>query len=375
MEIGKVIPLANVKVQVDSQKEEILEAIEKVFDKCQFIMGENVPIVEETYAKHCDAKYGIAVNSGTDALVIALTACGVGKDDEVITVPYTFVATTEAILIRGAKPVYVDIDPVTFNMDPAQIESKITEKTKAILPVHLYGQCYNTDEINKIAEKYGLKVIADSAQALGAKRHGKGIGALSDVAGISFFPTKNLGCCGDGGLIITNDEEIANIAKYIRFHGMAPGSYYYSHIGYNSRLDEIQAAVLNVKFPNLDKWNSKRRENAAFYLDKLKDLPIELPVEEEDNYHIYHQFALKYDKRDALKEKLAEKGVGSAIYYPYPLHLQPAYEFLGYKENSMPVSEKICKQVLSLPIFPELTEEDRNTVANAVIESVNELEK
>lgn len=370
-----MIPLANVKKQVDSQKDEILAAIEKVFDKCQFIMGENVPVAEQKYSEYCDAKYGVAVNSGTDALVIALTACGVDKGDEVITVPYTFVATTEAILIRGAKPVYVDIDPATFNMDVSQIESKITDKTKAILPVHLYGQCYDSDAINAIAKKYNLKVIADAAQALGSKRNDKGIGQLSDVAGISFFPTKNLGCCGDGGLIITNDEEIAEKAKYIRFHGMAPASYYYSHIGYNSRLDEIQAAVLNVKFPNLGKWNSKRRENAAFYLEKFKDLPIELPYAQKENYHIYHQFTVRYDKRDRLKEKLLEKGVGSAIYYPYPLHLQPAYEFLGYKENDFPVTEKVCKQVLSLPIFPELTEEERNTVANAVISVVEELEK
>ena len=370
-----MIPLANPKVQVDSQREEILEAIAKVFDKCQFIMGENVPVIEEKYANYCGAKYGIGVNSGTDALVIALTACGVGKDDEVITVPYTFVATTEAILIRGAKPVYVDVDPKTFNMDVSQIESRITEKTKAILPVHLYGQCYNAEEVNKIAEKYNLKVIADAAQALGSERNGKSIGELSDVAGISFFPTKNLGCCGDGGLIITNDEEIAEKAKYMRFHGMAPGSYYYNHIGYNSRLDEIQAAVLNVKFPKLGEWNSKRRENAAFYLDKFKDMPFVLPVAEESNYHIYHQFTIQYDKRDALKEKLAEKGVGSAIYYPYPLHLQPAYDFLGYKENDFPVTERLCSQVLSLPIFPELGEEDRNTVAEAVISSVEELEK
>ncbi|MBQ7257826.1 MAG: DegT/DnrJ/EryC1/StrS family aminotransferase [Abditibacteriota bacterium] len=369
-----LIPLANPKVQVDSQREEILEAIAKVFDKCQFIMGENVPVVEEKYANHCGAKYGIGVNSGTDALVIALTACGVDSGDEVITVPYTFVATTEAVLIRGAKPVFVDVDPVTFNMDTSQIESKITEKTKAILPVHLYGQCYNTEEVNRIAKKYGLKVIADSAQALGAKRNGKGIGETADVAGISFFPTKNLGCCGDGGLIITNDEKIADKAKYLRFHGMAPGSYYYNHVGYNSRLDEIQAAVLNVKFPNLDKWNTKRRENAAFYLDKFKDLPIELPIAEECNYHIYHQFTIKYNKRDELKSKLAEKGVGSAIYYPYPLHLQPAYDFLNYKENDFPITERICKQVLSLPIFPELSEEDRNTVATSVIESIQELE-
>jgi len=369
-----VIPLANPKVQVDSQREEILAAIAKVFDKCQFIMGDNVLEVEEKYANYCGAKYGVAVNSGTDALIIALNACGVERDDEVITVPYTFVATTEAILIRGAKPVYVDVDPATFNIDINQLESKITDKTKAIMPVHLYGQCYNTEEVNKIAKKYGIKVVADAAQALGSKRFNKGIGELADISGISFFPTKNLGACGDGGMIITNDKELAETARFLRFHGMAPGTYYYNHIGCCSRLDEIQAAVLNVKFPNLTKWNEKRVENAAFYLDKFKDLPIELPVTEKDNYHIYHQFTLKYDKRDELKAKLAERGVGSAIYYPYPLHLQPAYEFLGYKENDFPATEQICKSVLSLPIFPELTTEDRNTVAQAVIDSVSEIE-
>ena len=370
-----MIPLANPKVQTHSQKEEIIAAITKVFDKCQFIMGENVPQAEEIYAGFCGAKYGIGVNSGTDALVIALEACGVGCGDEVITVPYTFVATTEAILIRGAVPVFVDIEPDTFNMNSELIEAKITDKTKAIMPVHLYGQCYNTEKISSIAKKYNLKVIADAAQALGARRDGKGIGETANVAGISFFPTKNLGCCGDGGMIVTNDKEIANICKSLRFHGMEPGTYYYDRVGYNSRLDEIQAAVLNIKFPNLEKWNEQRRENAQFYMEKFKGLPIELPYTDPKNYHIYHQFTIKYSKRDKLKDMLSEKGVGSAIYYPYPLHLQPSYAFLNYKEGDMPVTEKICKEVLSLPIFPELTCEERETVVQAFISSVLELEK
>lgn len=368
-----MIPLANPKKQVDSQKDEILDAISKVFDKCQFIMGDNVKEIEEKYANYCGAKYGVGVNSGTDALVLALEACGVERDDEVITVPYTFVATTEAILIRGAKPVFVDVEPGTFNINADLIESKITEKTKAILPVHLYGQCYNTEKVNAIARKYNLKVVADSAQALGSKRNGLGVGETADVTGISFFPTKNLGACGDAGLIVTNDENIANAARSLRFHGMEPGTYYYDRVGYNSRLDEIQAAVLNVKFKNVDKWNDKRRENAAFYMDKLKDLPISLPEVEEANHHIYHQFTIKYNKRDELKTLLAEKGVGSAIYYPYPLHLQPAYSFLGYKAGDMPVTENVCSQVLSIPIFPELSSEERDIVASSIIESVNQL--
>ncbi|MBQ9358724.1 MAG: DegT/DnrJ/EryC1/StrS family aminotransferase [Abditibacteriota bacterium] len=369
-----MIPLANPKVQVDSQRDELLEAIGKVFDKCQFIVGDNVKEAEARYAAVCGAEYGIGVNSGTDALVLALAACGVGKDDEVITVPYTFVATTEAILIRGAKPVFVDIEPDTFNINVKDIESKITPRTKAILPVFLYGQTCDTEAVNAIARKHGLKVIADAAQALGAKRNGLPIGQLADAACISFFPTKNLGACGDAGMIVTSDRELAETARTLRFHGMKPGTYYYERVGYNSRLDEIQAAVLNVKLPMLDKWNSKRRDNAVYYLEAFRDLDMALPYARPGNYHIYHQFTVRFGKRDQLRQMLADRGVGSAVYYPFPLHLQPCYSFLGYREGDLPVTEKVCSEVLSIPVYPELTAEERETVAGAVTECVKALQ-
>ncbi len=370
-----MIPLANPKVQVDTQKDELLSEISKVFDKCQFIIGENVKEVEKSYASKCGAAYGIGVNSGTDALVLALAACGVGKDDEVITVPYTFVATTEAILIRGAKPVFADIEPDTFNIDVSQIESKITSKTKAILPVFLYGQTCDMETINAIAFKHGLKVIADAAQALGAKRNGKPIGMLADAACISFFPTKNLGACGDAGMIVTNDEKLAETARSLRFHGMVPGTYYYDRIGYNSRLDELQAAVLKVKLPMLDTWNGRRRANAEYYLNELGGTGLILPFAKPENYHIYHQFTLRCRHRDEMKAMLSERGVGSAVYYPFPLHLQSCYGFLGYKKGDMPVAEQVCGEVLSVPVFPELSPEDRATVAGALKECAEILDR
>ncbi|MBO4548867.1 MAG: DegT/DnrJ/EryC1/StrS family aminotransferase [Abditibacteriota bacterium] len=369
-----MIPLANPKKQVESQKADLLEAISKVFDNCQFIVGDNVKEAEDQYAAKCGARFGIGVNSGTDALVLALAACGVGKDDEVITVPYTFVATTEAILIRGARPVFVDIEPDTFNIDVSSIEAKITPRTRAILPVYLYGQTCDTEAISDIAKRHGLKVIADAAQAIGAKRNGVPIGKLADATCISFFPTKNLGACGDAGMIITDDPDTAETARTLRFHGMKPGTYYYERVGYNSRLDEIQAAVLNVKLPRLDEWNEKRRANAGFYLDAFRDTCLKLPVSMPGNYHIYHQFTIRYAKRDRLREMLAERGIGSAVYYPFPLHLQPCYSFLNYREGDLPVTEATCKEVLSLPVYPELTDEERNTVASGVMECLNILE-
>ncbi|MBR4748336.1 MAG: DegT/DnrJ/EryC1/StrS family aminotransferase [Abditibacteriota bacterium] len=369
-----MIPLANPKKQVESQKRDLLEAISQVFDKCQFIVGDNVKEAEANYAAKCGASYGIGVNSGTDALVLALAACGVGKDDEVITVPYTFVATTEAILIRGARPVFVDIEPGTFNIDVSQIEAKITPRTKAILPVYLYGQTCDTEAIADIARRHGLKVIADAAQAIGAKRNGAPIGRLADATCISFFPTKNLGACGDAGMIVTDCPETAETARSLRFHGMKPGTYYYERVGYNSRLDELQAAVLNVKLPRLDEWNEKRRAHARCYLEAFSGTCLQLPLEQPGNYHIYHQFTIRYPQRDRLREMLAERGIGSAVYYPFPLHLQPCYGFLGYREGDLPVTEAACKEVLSLPVYPELTDEEISAVATGVRECLSILE-
>lgn len=371
------IPLANPKAQFDALKDEIAQAVLQVFDSCHFVLGENVKGLEQEIPPICGAKYGITVNSGTDAIVIALAACGIEPGDEVITTPFTFVATTEAIMIVGATPVYADIDPDTFNLDPSLIEAKITPRTKAILPVHLYGQCADIQAIEAIADKHGLKVIADGAQAIGAKRKGKGMGAYGDASTLSFYPTKNLGGAGDGGMVLTNDERIAEMATSLRSHGMrshgSEGGYLYEHIGYCSRMDDIQAAVLRIKARYIEQWNEDRRANAAYYLDTMKDLPIKLPASQPDNYHIYHQFTIRFARRDELKAKLAKRGVGSAVYYPGALHLEKAYQKLGYKQSDFPEAERAVKEVLSLPVIPELTLEDRETVARAVRASVEEL--
>lgn len=366
------IPLANPKAQNLPLRDEIHAAVLQVLDSGQFILGPNVAALESEVADVCDAGFGIAVNSGTDALVVALAACGVGPGDEVITTPFTFVATTEAIMVVGAKPVFADIDPVGFNLDPAKIEERITEKTKAIMPVHLYGQCADVEKFEALAKKHGLKLIFDGAQAIGAGYKGKGIGRFGDAATLSFYPTKNLGGCGDGGMVLVPDEEAAAKAKSLRFHGM-DATYSYQYVGYCSRLDEIQAAILRVKLPKIGEWNEARRANAAFYLDAFKDLPLALPVAKPDYYHIYHQFTIRFPKRDDLKAKLAERGVGSAVFYPSPLHLQRAYTSLGYKPGDFPEAEKAAAECLSLPVLPELTEAERDEVVKAVRDVVCEL--
>lgn len=369
--------MANPKAQYLALKDEIAAAVQQVFESCSFILGPNVSALEEEVPVVCDARYGIAVNSGTDAIVIALAACGVGPGDEVITTPYTFVATTEAIMIVGAKPVYVDIEPETFNLDPARVEENVTPRTRAILPVHLYGQCTDIEQIEEIARKHDLKLVADGAQAIGSKHKGKGIGAYGHTSTLSFYPTKNLGGVGDGGMVLTNDEELLKMSRSLRFHGQGDigrdSTYAYEHIGYCTRLDEIQAAVLRVKLKRIQQWNEGRRANAAFYMDAFSDLPLKLPASRPENYHIYHQFTIRFEKRDELKAKLQERGIGSAVFYPSPLHLQHAYTNLGYGPGDFPEAEKAAKEVLSLPVYPELTRSDLESVAAAVRECVREL--
>jgi len=371
------IQVANPRAQNSALKDEIAAAVQQVFDSGIFILGPNVSALEAEVPVVCEAKYGIAVNSGTDALVVALAAAGVGPGDEVITTPFTFVATTEAIVIVGAKPVYADIDPNNFNLDPAKVREKITNKTRAILPVHLYGQCADVEEFEAIAREHNLKIVFDGAQAIGSKSNGKGIGVYGDASTLSFYPTKNLGGCGDGGMVLTNNEEILRMSRSLRFHGQGDigrdSTYAYEHIGYCSRLDEIQAAVLRVKLARIEQWNEARRTHAARYIEALSDLPLKLPVSKPENYHIYHQFTLRFDKRDQLKARLQERGVGSAVFYPSPLHLQHAYKPLNYKQGDFPEAEKAANEVLSLPVYPELTAEEVETVAAAVRESVLEL--
>lgn len=359
------IPMADLKAQHRALEPEILSALRGVFEECRFILGDNVTSLEKEIAELCGAEYGISVASGTDAITIALAALGVGKGDEVVTTPFTFVATTEAVALVGAKPVYADIDPLTFNVDPVKMREAITPGTKALLPVHLYGQCADMDEILALAGEKGLRVVCDAAQAIGSLYKGKKIGKLGDAATLSFFPTKNLGGYGDGGMILTNHKDVAERARSLRFHGMS-SSYQYQDVGFCSRLDEIQAAILRVKLAKLEIWNESRRNHAAAYSEAAAGGSIAPPIEKEGNYHIYHQYTMRCRNRETVQATLKESGVGSAIYYPAPLHTQKAYSFLGYKEGDFPEAERASREVLSVPVHPELSEDQVRTVAEAL---------
>ena len=359
------VPIADLKTQYQSIKKDIDDAVFSVLESCGFILGPNVAALEEKIAEYCGASYGVGVNSGTDAIALALTAMGVGHGDEVITTPFTQVATTEVIALLGAKPVYADIDPQTFNLDSNKIEGKITSKTKAILPVHLYGQCADVKRIGEIAKKHGLRLLYDGAQAIAAEAQGKPIGAFGDAVTLSFFPTKNLGAAGDGGMILTNNADLAEKLRYLRFHGSA-GTYSYKYIGYCSRLDAIQAAILMAKLPHLDGWTELRRRNAETYRCLLSDLDIVLPKEEPFNKHVYHQFTIRHRERDRLREYLKSREIDTGVYYPAPLHLEEAYRYLGYGPGDLPEAERTCREVLSLPVFPGLTEQQLAHVAHSI---------
>lgn len=360
------VPLFTLNRQHEELMDELMKATEEVIKSGKFILGPWVAGFEEKVAEYLGVKYAVGVGNGTDAISIALSAIDVKPGDEIITTPFTFIATAETIAMLGARPVFVDIDPDTFNINPDLIEEKITEKTKAIIPVHLYGQAAEMDKIMEIAEKHGLYVIEDTAQGIGATYKGKKLGTIGHIGTFSFFPTKNLGALGDGGLVVTNDEEIYKKAKSLRVHG-SPRKYYHEYLGYNSRLDSLQAAYLLVKLPHTDRWNQMRRKNAEFYNENLRDV-VKVPVERKGNYHIYHQYSLRTDKRDKLKNYLVDNGIGVAIHYPIPLHLQPAFFYLGYKEGDFPEAEKAAKEVLSLPIFPELTDEEKEYVVKKIWE-------
>jgi dTDP-4-amino-4,6-dideoxygalactose transaminase len=356
----------DLKIQNSKIRKEIDAAISAVVDSAHFILGPNVAELEKEAAAYHGAKYAVGVASGTDAIQIALRAAGVKKDDEVITTPFTFVATAGAISSIGAKPVFVDIDPSTFNIDPAKIKEKINKRTKAMIPVHLFGQAADMDPIMEMAKQHGLKVIEDSCQAIGARYHGKHVSTIGDAGCLSFFPTKNLGGFGDGGMIITNDENIYNTSKVLRGHGSRV-TYHYDMVGFNSRLDEIQAAVLRIKLRHLETWMEARRRNAGIY-NKLLAGVVEIPKEYANVRHVYNQYTIKVKDRNKLQEFLKTKGIGAMIYYPLALHLQKVYEDLGYRSGDLPNCEKIQNEVLSLPIFPELTEPQITEVAGAIKE-------
>lgn len=373
------VPLLDLNAQHSPIRKDLLAAIEGVLDKGDFILGGEVKRLEEKIASYCHTQYGIGVSSGTDALLVAAMALEIGQGDEVITTPFSFFATAAIISRVGAKPVFVDIDPVTYNLNPEQIEKVITPKTRAIIPVHLYGQCADMDPILAVAARHGLSVIEDAAQAIGSEyRDGRRAGSMGRLGCLSFFPSKNLGALGDGGMVVTNDEALADRVRLLRIQGGRP-KYYHKVIGGNFRLDTLQASVLNVKLPYLDRWTSMRQHNASRYetlfqqsglLEKI-GMVLPKPVYREhkvDHYHIYNQFIIRVPRRDALRSFMTEKKIGNEIYYPMPLHLQECYRSLGYKEGDLPVVEQACKETLGLPIFPELTQSQQETVVEAVKE-------
>ena len=361
------IPILDLKPEIDNLWGELTEAIHGVLRSGQFIMGPNVKAFEKEVAEYLGVRHAIGVNSGTDALVLGLRAVGVCPGDEVITTPFTFFATGEAISQLGATPVFVDINPQTFNLDVEKIEEHITPKTKAILPVHLYGQAADMDAILALANQYDLKVVEDVAQAFGGEYMGKKVGTIGDVGAFSFFPSKNLGTYGDGGLIATNDDRIAEQAQMLRVHG-ARKKYYNEIIGYNSRLDELHAAILRVKLPHIDEWNEGRRRVAKHYNELLQGLSgIIVPYEATGGKHVYHQYTVRVldGKRGEVQKRLADAGIGTMVYYPIPVHKLPVYESLGL---SLPIAEEVATEVLSLPIWPGITQE----VQAKVVESLKE---
>lgn len=389
------IPLIDLRAQYNSISKELDKATIDVLSSAAYIMGKNVTEFEKEFANYIGTKHAISVGNGTDALVIALKALGIGEGDEVITSTFTYFASAECISAVGATPVFVDVEKDTFNIDPDKIEEKITERTKAIIPVHIFGQSADMDKINIIAKKHNLKVIEDACQAVGAKYKGKMIGTLSDVACFSFFPTKNLSCAGDGGMIVTSDDNVATIAIALRTHGSGetgqkaynllnniteevvtsksgddtvynPLKYYNYLIGYNSRLDAIQAAILRVKLPYLDKWNSRRKEIAKIYDEELIDSNVITPRVREENDTVYHQYVLQSDNREEMLAKLKEKGIATGVYYPVPLHLQKVYTDLGYKEGDMPVAEYLSHRTFAIPVYPELSEEQIQYIVDSI---------
>ncbi len=360
------VPMVDLKIQYAAIREEVAGAVQGVIESAHFILGPQGKALEEAIAAYLGVKYAVAVASGTDALHLALLAAGIKRDDEVITTPFTFIATAEAASYLGAKPVFVDIDPSTFNIDISKIEAAITKKTRAIIPVHLYGAPVEMDGLMKLAKKHGLKVIEDCAQSFGAEYRGKKTGAFGDLGCFSFFPSKNLGGYGDGGMVITDDAKLAEHMLSLRNHGSRI-RYYHDEIGYNSRLDEIQAAILNIKFKHIDEYNAKRRKNAFLYNTILAGPGIQTPSEQDNTKHVFHQYTIRVKDRDAVKQKLDAGNVTSSmIYYPVPLHLQAAYKNLGMKPGSLPKTELAAQEVLSLPMYPELTEEQIRLIADAV---------
>lgn len=370
------IPFFELAVQFKSIEMEITSALKEVFQSQQFIMGPQVQALEKTIAQYCKTRYAIGVASGSDALLLSLMALGIGAGDEILLPPFTFFATAGSVSRLGATPVFVDIDPETYNIDPLKIEEKITSRTKAMIPVHLFGQCADMDPLLKIAKERKLYVIEDAAQALGAEYkpatglEGRRAGQMGDIGCFSFYPTKNLGAFGDAGMVVTENPALAEKVRLLRVHGSQP-KYFHKWIGINSRLDTLQAAILLVKFKYLETWTEERRKKAKRYQLLFQDLlssvnGLKLPTTQYQNRHIFHQYVIRVPERDRLKQYLAEEGIGTDIYYPVPLHLQECYSFLKYRKGDIPNSEKASDEVLALPIYPELTEDQQMMVVDRI---------
>jgi dTDP-4-amino-4,6-dideoxygalactose transaminase len=349
------VPYLDLPAQIRGLRKELDAAIARTLDNCSFCLGPDVTQFEKDFAQFCGAKQSLGFNSGTSALHVALKLLNVGAGDEVITTPFTFVATSWAISYVGAKPVFVDIDDATFNINPALIEKAITPRTKAIMPVHLYGQPFDVDRILEICRRHKLPLVEDACQAVGAKYKGRVVGTFGEMSGFSFYPGKNLGACGEGGALVTNNADFAARGRALREHGSTV-RYYHDEIGYNYRMEGIQGAVLGVKLPHLNKWTRERQRVAKRYKELLAGTPLQLPREPDFSESVWHLYVVRHPRRDELKKFLEENGVGCAIHYPIPLHLQKAYADLGHKAGDFPVSEKAALQCLSLPIYPGLTE-------------------
>lgn len=367
------IPLIDLKAGYLSLKDEIDASVTSVLSSGNYILGPNVQALEKEIAKYCGTEFAVSVANGTDALVLCLDAYGIGPGDEVITSPYSFFATAEAISRVGAVPVFVDIDDASYNIDHKKIENSITKRTKAIIPVHLFGQPAPMDEIMELANRYKLIVIEDACQAIGASYRGRKTGSLGHVACFSFFPTKNLGGYGDGGMITTNNEELAGRIRMLRAHGSSK-KYYNSIIGYNSRLDEIQAAILRVKLKHLDSFNEARRVKAERYNNLLQELGFQLPKAESDAVHVYHLYILRHPRRAEIIKGLENRQIGCGIYYPVPLHQQEAYK-LQYSDISLPVVEAASRETFAIPLFPEMTDDQQTFVVEEIKKILEEIER
>ncbi|MGB6985786.1 MAG: DegT/DnrJ/EryC1/StrS family aminotransferase [Candidatus Aquilonibacter sp.] len=361
---SRLIPILDLRRQYHALEADIARAVRAVLESGHFINGPNVELLETELAAYAGTTFGVAVNSGTDALHLALRALDIGPGDEVITSPFTFIATSEAISMVGATPVFADIDPRTFNIDPQATQAAITSRTQAIVPVHLYGNPAPMQELLAIAAQAGLAVVEDCAQAIGASIDGVPVGSFGDAAAFSFFPSKNLGAYGDGGMLVTSRKDVADRVRSLRSHG-GRVKYHHEELGVNSRLDELQAAILRVKLPHLDAWIARRREIAGAYSDALAE-DVVVPQETPGARHVYHQYTLRLPERDTAQSDLAARGIGTMVYYPVPLHLQAVYEPLGYRRGEFEHTERAAEEVLSLPIFPELRTDECEAVIDAL---------